>query len=280
MYLEVINPCQKAFQIHRGQFTFSEVLANQPRTINFSLSQPVPIQPNAEVLLKEGNNIICRSFLDTWGKDFQTGKYTYNCKGIESLLKDRYSINFNYAFKSGELTYNQILSGTPVDQGVPGLLTLADDTFPVGYAHWDWYDQANAIVRLQGGGKKGRTANSQCWMVTQDLNKLTEAFTLTDLATLSWGYYRDNHDLYVRAIGDAPLGNCWMTMGGLMCEDAFKTMIQLGDIDGGDDDFVGYYTLKPDQNLYDVIMGILGTMGNNITWRDENGYTFLDATSA
>lgn len=280
MYLEVINPGQAAFPIHRGKFIYNEVLAAQPRTLNITLSTPAPIQDNAEVLLKEGNNIICRAFLDTWGRDPQTHKYTYNCKGIEALLKDRYSINYNYAFKSGQLTYNQLLSDTPVDQGIPGLLFLANSTFPVGYAHWDWYDQANVIVRLQGGGKKGRTANTKCWMVTQDLNELTEAFTLTDLATLSWGYYRDNYDLYVRAIGDAPLGNCWMTMGGLMCEDAFDTRIRLGDIDGGDDDFVGYYTLKPDQNLYDVIMGILGTMGNNITWRDTNSCTFLDATGA
>jgi len=281
MQIKIYSPNNdKPYIIEEDDFKFSMSLDTASlRTLNLTVSSKTPIPRFSEVRLSEGKSAIMNAFVLSYSsRDSKTMSLT--CKGKEALLKARYSIAYNYGFPDATITKNDLLSSDqPISAGYPGILFLANSTFPVGYYHWDYYSQANAIVRLSGAGLNSRIGSALCYMITWLVRPLVEVANIADL-TGNWNMYRNDADLYVRAVGDAPRGNNWMTHGGLTCLNAFDTGVRMGDNEDGDDFFVGSYFLKPDQNMYDVFTGLLNTEGNYIRWRDSaNGLIFCDTYS-
>jgi hypothetical protein len=278
--VRVTNPGQTAFVIEADSWKLKKFKdPRRPREFDMNMSRSVPVKQFALLEVLEGSDVIFRGIAEKY-KISKTQK-TIQSKGVEWLLFHRYTPMFNYCYT--DVTMLELFRDCWDSMyGIPGLLRVANSYCPTA-TPYSMYDAAKNIVKLIGAGSGSRIGAADISMLTEELEQpLIRRAALADLQTYDQSVYQDATDLYVRYDGSSGGGAFanwfWYLNGGLMAENAFDTMIRLGQHDGESTILTGGLMVDYNQ-IGDLLCNLAESHGYYIRWRDGATYTYLDVRS-
>jgi hypothetical protein len=267
------NPGGTRFKVLPKDFTITFPKQRdklEPRTMSLETGRTVPIQQFAVIIAVDRGSPRFRGYVKTYQIDSNKNR-SFEIAGIESLLNQRYALN--YFYPKGTINFTDLFSDTLTDLAQPGLLAMANSALPRGLPY-TVYNATENIIKITGGGKSSRLSTYPIY--GQDyryVRKMDEATILGDLVYLDNAFYRDDTDLYVKLKNHYHRG--WYDVGGLYVENAFNTTCKPGTFDQPTAMLTG--SLQTDNDpIGDLMVDLANASGFYVHFHDDWTNTYID----
>lgn len=269
------NPGGQRFKFQPSDFsiTFPRLVDKlEPREMDMEISRIASrtVRQFAEIVAVDMGIPIFRGYVESYKIDSKKTK-RLTIKGMEYLLNQRFCPG--YFWPAGSTTFASMFSDTLTDLEQPGLIAVANSTFPPDAAY-EFYNAAENIIKMPGWGTTSRAMTASLYgMDYRYIRKLDETDALIDLVPLDNSFYRDGTDLYVKIKNHYHRG--WYDVGGLLGENIVDTTVRLGTISQPTKVITGSLETDFDQ-IGDLIVDLALGHSFYVHVRDSMNNTYLD----
>ena len=248
----------------------------EPRVLELSLSRDTAktVRQFAEIYITKNDRPIFHGYAEKYEIDNSKEK-TLTCPGAENLLTQRWALPYYWpAGTSFEVAFGH----GHADEADPGLLTLANSVLPPGF-EWEYYDEDENVVKIVDAGSRYRLGRQTLYALDyRHMYLLGEITSFTDFDYVDNAFLRDTTDLYVKIKLGKNRG--WADVGGLLIENAFDSLIRLGNIDCTTKTLRTSLQTNYDRPIADILTDAAKSHDATIRLRDDKQYTYLDFVDA
>lgn len=255
-----------------------DVQTNQlkPREFEMVLDRGTSIKELDIVIVEKMGSVIFRGYVKFIEINSKYKK-TITCAGMEDLLLYRLTPVFFFD-KYTDITFQELLSETLTDGGMPGLLACVNSYIMPGQVYRA--EGTGAIQILSGMGTDSDIGTNDLFYLGEDgLVKIPDLGTLGALEGITSasedGFYRDAYDLYI-SINTNGANRWWYEFGGIFARNFKDTTIRLDGMVAAVAEKELEGSLMMDWNkIGDLICNICAAHKLFVSFRDDHNYTYI-----